>query len=62
MMKLTSDRKQKHTLELLETVFDNLDVGNATKPFQYKKTPYRSRQALIRSGLIKVKVKETQEV
>lgn len=62
MMKLTSDRKQKHTLELLETIFDSQDVGNATKPYQFKKVPYRSKQALIRSGLIKTTIKEPQEV
>lgn len=62
MMKLTSDRKQKHTLELLELIFDSNDVGNATKPYQFKKIPYKSKQSLIKSGLIKTNIKEPQEV
>jgi hypothetical protein len=53
MMKLTSDRKLKHTLYLLELVFKNSGLVNQNLNVNFKKIPYRTRYALYKDGLIK---------
>ena len=62
MMKLTSDRKLKHTLELLEKVLQTAGLENKDLPVSFKKIPYQSKNSLINKGLIKENIKEKQTV
>ena len=58
MMKLTSDRKLKHTFELLEIVFKKEGLEQNNQNITFKKIPYQSKNSLIKKGLIKVKEKQ----
>ena len=58
MMKLTSDRKLKHTLELLGVIFANNELIQSEENVSFKKVAYQSKNSLIKKGLIKVKEKQ----
>jgi len=58
MMKLTSDRKLKHTLELLGVIFKKAELEQNVQNVSFKKVAYQSKNSLIKKGLIKVKEKQ----
>ena len=61
LLKLTSERKVKYTIELLKEIFiRNNVVQNDNKVTT--KVPYKSKNALIKKGLIKTNIKEKELV
>ena len=62
LMKLTSERKTKYAIELLEKLFKDAGLENQNKPYTYKKMRRRSKYQLIKAGLIKETKKEKETV
>ncbi|MBQ9781787.1 MAG: hypothetical protein IJW26_01220, partial [Clostridia bacterium] len=54
LMKLTSDRKFKHVLELLQALFDDNNVKKVSDGEFIKKPINKSKKRLIGEGLIKI--------
>ncbi len=55
LMKITSDRKVKYTLQLLEQLFVEAGVENRKSPMKTKLVPQRTRKALFEKDLIRIK-------
>ena len=53
LMKLTSERKVKYVCELLEKLFKEANIENKNLPVDFKKIPYKSKNVLLKNGLIK---------
>lgn len=53
LIKLTSGLKVRHTIELLEQLFNKADVQNKNLTVTFRKLPKKSRNALLKEGLIK---------
>lgn len=53
LMKITSERKVKYICELLEKLFKDANLENQNLPVDFKKIPYKSKNVLLKHGLIK---------
>lgn len=62
LMRVTSDRKVKHVIELLDMLFKKVGHQNKNIPVNIKKIPYKSKNMLIKAGLIKTNNKEEVNV
>lgn len=54
LIKLTSGLKVRHTIELLEELFNKAEVENKNLTVTFRKLPKKSKNALIKENLIKV--------
>ncbi len=59
-MKVTSDRKVKWAIELLNIVFSKEGLENKNLPTKEKNIPAKTREALIKDNLIRVKEKKSR--
>ena len=59
-MKITSDRKVKWAIELLSVVFSKEGLENKNLPTKEKNIPAKTREALIKDNLIRVKEKKSR--
>ncbi len=62
MFKITSERKVKHSLELLKVVLEKEGIENQNLQIVNKKVSSKHKKALIKKGLIKVAENEKQRV
>ena len=53
LMKITSERKVKYVCELLEKLFKEANIENQNLKVDFKKIPYKSKNVLLKNGLIK---------
>lgn len=58
MIKVTSDRKVKHIIELLKVIFEKNNIENKNLVVEKEKIVTRTKKYLITNGLIKVSNKE----
>lgn len=59
-MKVTSDRKTRWAIELLQTVFDKEGIVNKNLDVKVKNIPAKTRNALIKENLIRIKEKKAK--
>ena len=53
LMKITSERKVKYVCELLEKLFKEANIENQNLKVDFRKIPYKSKNVLLKNGLIK---------
>ena len=54
LMRITSNRKVKYTIELLEKLFTEANIANKNIEYKNIKIKVKSKKTLIKEGLIKI--------